>query len=281
MGEPRRFARRSVGSLGLAVAMVVGLSVLYFPLLAVTVFSFNAAEKGSVWTGFSLRWYAQLIADPDTSRRAFEIREAAANTLILGLTSTLLSTVLGTMLALGIQRTPWPPALARVFAGAIDFPLVTPDIIYAAALVVAFNALRFVFPWVSPGLGEMIIGHVTLQVAFVALIVRSRLVLIGATLSEAARDLYASPWYHFRRVTLPLLWPAILGGAMLAFTLSLNDFVISFFTCGPTSGTLPVYVYHSQMRGLRTDLFAVSSVLVLGTVGLVMAIERVTRWKSD
>jgi spermidine/putrescine transport system permease protein len=126
----------------------------------------------------------------------------------------------------------------------------------------------------------MIIGHVTLQVAFVALIVRSRLVLIGATLSEAARDLYASSFYHFRRVTLPLVWPAIAGGAMLAFTLSLDDFVISFFTSGPNSVTLPIYVYTSQVRGLRTDLFAVSTLFILGTIALVGAVERLTRWKG-
>lgn len=260
---------------------LAGFSLLYLPLAAVAIYSCNAAEKGSVWTGFSLRWYAQLVADPEVNRRAWEIREATVNTMVLGATSTLIATVLGTLLALGIQRTPWPPAVARLLGALVDLPVVTPDIIFAAALVVAFNALRFLSPWFSPGLPAMIIGHVTFQVAFVALIVRSRLVLIGATLSEAARDLYASSWYHFRRVTLPLLWPSILGGSMLAFTLSLNDFVISYFTSGPTSGTLPIYVYHSQMRGLRTDLFAVSTVLVLGTIVLVLALERVTRWRKE
>jgi spermidine/putrescine transport system permease protein len=259
----------------------VGFLLLYLPLLAVALYSFNAAEKGSTWTGFSLRWYAQLAADPEASRRAWEIREAAFNTLILGASSTAVSTVLGTLLALGIQRFPWPAPVARLLEAIVNVPVITPDIVVAAALVVGFNLMRFISPWFNPGMPAMIIGHVTFQIAFVALVVRSRLMLIGPTMSEAARDLYATSWYHFRRVTLPLLWPAIAGGAMLAFTLSLDDFVISFFTCGPRSATLPIYVYHSQMRGLRTDLFAVSTLFVMGTVLLVLALERLTRWRRD
>ncbi|EYF05923.1 ABC transporter permease [Chondromyces apiculatus] len=265
----------------LQVAVLVGFLLLYAPLLAVALYSFNAAEKGSVWVGFSLRWYAQLMADPETSRRAWEIREATLNTLQLGAVSTVISTILGTMLALGMQRFPWPSSLGKLLQVTIDVPVITPDIVIAAALVVGFNLLRFVSPLFDPGMSAMIIGHVTFQIAFVALVVRSRLVLMGPTLSEAARDLYASSWYHFHRVTLPLLWPAIVGGAMLAFTLSLDDFVISFFTCGPSSSTLPIYVYHSQLRGLRTDLFAVSTLLVMGTVVLVLTLERLTRWKRD
>jgi len=265
----------------LSATSFVGLSLLHLPLLAVAVYSFNDAEKGSVWTGFSLRWYAQLAADPETSRRAAEIREATANTLILGATSTVISTILGTLLALGIQRSPWSPRVTRLLHAAVDLPVVTPDIVFAAALVVGFNLLRYISPWFSPGMIEMIVGHVTLQVAFVALIVRSRLVLIGTTLSEAARDLYATSSYHFRRVTLPLLWPAIVGSGTLAFTLSLNDFVISFFTHGPGSATLPIYVYHSQARGLRTDLFAVSTLLVMGTIVLVLTLEQLTRRRRD
>ncbi|MCC6553122.1 MAG: ABC transporter permease [Gemmatimonadaceae bacterium] len=273
-------SNRRYGTALSAVASLV-FALLYAPLFAVAVYSFNRAEKGSVWAGFSLRWYLQIVADPEVSRRAFEVREAALNTLLLGAASTLIATILGTLLAIGIQRTPWSKRAARLLDAAIDLPVVTPDIVFATALLVAFNVLRYVSPWFNPGLPAMIIGHVTLQIAFVALIVRSRLVLIGATLSEAARDLYATSAYHFRRVTLPLLWPAIVAGGTLAFTLSLNDFVISFFTCGPGSVTLPIYVYHSQMRGLRTDLFAVSTLFVLGTIGLVLTAEQLTRWRRD
>lgn len=263
-----------------AVAMFAGLALLYVPLFAVMVYSFNGAEKGLLWTGFSVRWYNEIIVDPDASRTSREIREAAMNTVLLGAASTVVSTFLGTLLALG-TRFPWPKSMARLLDAIVDIPAVAPDIAFAAVLVVAFNVLRYVSPVFENGMLTMVIGHVTLQIAFVALVVRARIVSIGPSVSEAAIDLYASSWYHFRKVTFPLLWPAIAGGAMLAFTLSLNDFVIGFFTSGPSSITLPIYVYHSQLRGLRTDLFAISTLLVLSTVVFIMMMERLTRWRTD
>lgn len=262
------------------LAAFFGFGLLYLPLLAVAIYSFNAAERGLVWTGFSVRWYLELFADPETSRRAREIREVAVNTLLLGGASTLISTILGTLLALGM-RFPWPGSVNRMLESIVDIPAVAPDITFAAVLVMAFNLLRRVVDWFDLGMTTMIIGHVTFEIAFVTLIVRSRLISIGPTLSEAAMDLYASPWTHFRRVTLPLLWPAIVGGAMLAFTMSLNDFVISFFTSGPRSVTLPLFVYHSQVRGMRTDLFAISTILVFGVIVFIMMLERMTRWRHD
>ncbi|WP_437813176.1 ABC transporter permease [Sorangium sp. So ce1078] len=262
------------------VAAFLGFGLLYVPLLAVAIYSFNAAERGLVWTGFSVRWYVDLFADPETSRRAREIREVAVNTLLLGGASTLVSTVLGTLLALGM-RFPWTTSVSRLLESIVDIPAVAPDITFAAVLVMAFNLLRRVVDWFDLGMTTMIIGHVTFEIAFVTLIVRSRLISIGPTLSEAAMDLYASSWIHFRRVTLPLLWPAIVGGAMLAFTMSLNDFVISFFTSGPRSVTLPLFVYHSQVRGMRTDLFAISTILVFGVIVFIMMLERLTRWRHD
>ncbi|WP_437484786.1 ABC transporter permease [Sorangium sp. So ce1014] len=262
------------------VAAFLGFGLLYVPLLAVAMYSFNAAERGLVWTGFSVRWYIELFADPETSRRAREIREVAVNTLLLGGASTVISTVLGTLLALGM-RFPWTSSVSRLLESIVDIPAVAPDITFAAVLVMAFNLLRRVVDWFDLGMTTMIIGHVTFEIAFVTLIVRSRLISIGPTLSEAATDLYASSWIHFRRVTLPLLWPAIVGGAMLAFTMSLNDFVISFFTSGPRSVTLPLFVYHSQVRGMRTDLFAISTLLVFGVILFIMMLERMTRWRHD
>lgn len=263
------------------IAAFFGLAMLYMPLLAVAIYSFNAAEKGLVWTGFSVRWYLDLFADPETSRRAREIREIVVNTMLLGGASTLISTILGTLLALGM-RFPWPGSVRRMLDSIVDIPAVAPDITFAAVLVIAFNLLRRVADdWFEPGMTTMIIGHVTFEIAFVTLIVRSRLISIGPMLSEAAMDLYASSWTHFRRITLPLLWPAIVGGAMLAFTLSLNDFVISFFTSGPRSVTLPLYVYHSQVRGVQTDLFAISTILVFGVAVSIIMLERLTRWRHD
>jgi spermidine/putrescine transport system permease protein len=125
----------------------------------------------------------------------------------------------------------------------------------------------------------MIIGHITFQIAFVALVVRSRLVTIGRDIEEAARDLFATTPYLLRRVTIPLLLPGIIAGAMLAFTLSLDDFVISFFTAGPDSVTLPIYIYAAVRRGVTPQIHALSTLIVLVTVILIIGMERFTRKK--
>ena len=162
---------------------------------------------------------------------------------MLALVSTVVATLLGTALALGLRRFPWP----RWFSGLLDsfvyIPVVTPDIVFAVGLLLAFETARAAFGGLSLGLGTMIVAHVTFQVSFVALVVASRLATIGRGVEEAARDLYASSWYTLRHVTLPLLAPGIVAAALLAFTLSIDDFVISFFTSGPTSVTLPIYIY--------------------------------------
>jgi spermidine/putrescine transport system permease protein len=155
--------------------------------------------------------------------------------------------------------------------------VVIPDIILAASLVVAFSLLRMVSSAFEPGLVNMIIGHVTFQIAFVALVVRSRLVAVGREVEEAARDLFAGNCYLLRRVTLPLLMPGIVAGAMLAFTLSLDDFVISFFTAGPQSQTLPLFIFAAVRRGVTPQIHALSTLIMLVTVVLVVLTERLTR----
>jgi spermidine/putrescine transport system permease protein len=157
--------------------------------------------------------------------------------------------------------------------------VVTPDIIFAAALVVAFGLLRSVSTLFNPGLLTMIIGHVTFQIAFVAIVVHSRLALLGRTLDEAARDLYAARAQLLRRVTLPLLAPGIVAGAMLAFILSLEDFVISFFTAGPESTTLPIFIYSSVRRGVTPEIHALSTIVFLVTVVLVIGWEALNRFR--
>ena len=155
--------------------------------------------------------------------------------------------------------------------------MIIPDIILAAALVIAFGLLRAVSSIFEPGLVNMIIGHITFQVAFVALVVRSRLASLNRDLEEAARDLFASNWYLLRHVTIPLLAPGIAAGGMLAFTLSLDDFVISFFTAGPESATLPLFIFAAVRRGVTPEVHALSTLVVLITVILVIAAERFTR----
>jgi spermidine/putrescine transport system permease protein len=243
---------------------------LYLPLLGVAVFSVNAARRGLVWKGFTLNWYIKLFDNQ-------WILEAAWNTLILAVVSTIIATVLGTVLAIGMDRFPWKPKTSNFLDIILHIPVVIPDIILAAALVVAFGLLRLLSSLFEPGLLNMIIGHITFQIAFVALVVRSRLTAIGREIEEAARDLFASDGYLLRRIMLPLLMPGIVAGAMLAFTLSLDDFVISFFTAGPESQTLPLYIFAAVRRGVTPQIHALSTLIMLITVVLVVATERITR----
>ena len=243
---------------------------LYLPLLAVAVFSVNATRYGLVWKGFTLEWYAKLLQNEF-------ILEAAWNTLVLAVVSTLVATIIGTLLAIGLDRFPWGRKTNTFLDVIIHIPVVIPDIILAAALVVAFGLLRFLSSLFEPGLFNMIIAHITFQIAFVALVVRSRLVTIGRDIEEAARDLFASTPYLLRRVTIPLLLPGIVAGAMLAFTLSLDDFVISFFTAGPDSITLPLFIYAAVRRGVTPQIHALSTLVVLITVILIVGMERFTR----
>ncbi|MER3483816.1 MAG: spermidine/putrescine ABC transporter permease PotC [Meiothermus sp.] len=252
-----------------AVALAT-LVFLYLPMLAIAILSFNRTRYGLQWNGFTTDWYTRLFQNT-------EILEAARNTLVLAVVSTVVATVLGTLLAIALERYPWGQRSRGWLDNLLYLPVVTPDIILAVALVVAFGALRAVSSTFEPGLLTMILGHVTFQIAFVALTVRSRLQSLGRDLDEAARDLYADYGYFVRRVLLPLLTPGIVAGAMLAFTLSLDDFVISFFTAGPTSQTLPLLIYASVRRGVTPEIHALSTLIFLATVLLVLASERLTR----
>jgi spermidine/putrescine transport system permease protein len=243
---------------------------LYLPLAAVAVFSVNATRYGLVWRGFTLEWYTKLIQNEF-------ILEAAWNTLVLAVVSTVVATVLGTVLAIGMDRFPWSRKTNTFLDLVLHIPVVIPDIILAAALVVAFGLLRAVSSLFEPGLFNMIIGHITFQISFVALVVRSRLVGIGRDVEEAARDLFAGTSYMLRRITLPLLAPGIVAGAMLAFTLSLDDFVISFFTAGPESVTLPLFIFAAVRRGVTPQIHALSTLVVLITVVMIIGMERFTR----
>lgn len=255
----------------LTSAVALGaLAFLYLPMLAVALFSFNRTRHGLGWGGFTWDWYVRLFQNP-------ALLEAAQNTLVLALLSTLVATVLGTLLALGLERHPFGPRGRALLETTLYLPVVTPDLILAAALVVAFGFLRQAFSLFEPGLPAMVVGHATFQVGFVALVVMSRLKSLPRELDEAARDLYATYSLYLRRVLLPLLAPGIVAGAMLAFTLSLDDFVISFFTAGPTSQTLPLAIYASARRGITPEIHAVSTLLFLFTVVLVLSAERFTR----
>lgn len=252
---------------------LIALFILHLPMVAVAVFSFNSARYGMAWKGFTLDWYTRLVENE-------RILEATQNTLVLAVVSTVIATILGTGLALGAGRYPWP----RRFKGFLDFmvylPTVTPDLIYAAALIVIFGVLRAVTSLFDPSLFTMILAHITFQIPFVALVVGSRLASIEPVIEEAARDLYADGWTVFRRIRFPLLFPGIIAAALLAFTLSLDDFIISFFTAGPDSTTLPIYIYSSVRRGVTPEIHALSLLIFALNVMIVMVMERLTRVRT-
>lgn len=241
---------------------------LYAPLAVVVGASFNRAPHGQRWEGFTTAWYGGLSHN--------ELALAAVrNTLLLGIGSAVVSTLLGTLLGYGLERHRFPGRtwLARL----LHVPVFIPDVVMAAALLLFFGLLRELVGGVNFGLPTMTIAHVTFQIPFVAIVVRSRLAGLDPALDEAARDLGATRWQRFAHVTLPLMVPGVLAGALLAFTLSLDDFVVSFFTSGPGSTTLPILIYASTKRGISPELHALAALIVVASVlaaGSVVLLQR-------
>jgi spermidine/putrescine transport system permease protein len=235
---------------------VAGYIFLYLPIVILVVFSFNASRYASgAWRGFSLQWYASLFSNE-------AIGTALKNTLIVAGASTVISTVFGTMVALAMERYSFRGKLP--FDALLYLPIIIPDIAMAVMLL-----LFFVLGHARLGLITIIISHVAFNISFVAVVVRARLAYFDVSLEEAAQDLYANEWQTFRRVTLPLIMPGILGGALLAFTLSIDDFVITFFTAGPGSTTLPLRIYSMVKLGVTPEINALSSMMLLASMALV------------
>lgn len=245
------------------IVAIIGFVLLYLPMLIVVEQSFNASKHGQTWGGFTLNWYTGLADNA-------MVQTTTANMLILAVVSTLIATVLGTLLAIGIHRTPWGKKTQYFFDMSINVPVVTPDILMAIALVSVFALFRSWTSLFDPGMLTMIIAHVTLEISFVVLVVQSRLVSIGRDQIEAARDLYASTAGAWFRVILPQLSTAIISGALLAFTLSLDDFILSFFTSGPESQTLPLYIYGSLKRGISPQVHALSTIIFSFTLFIML-----------
>jgi spermidine/putrescine transport system permease protein len=241
---------------------------LYAPIAVVIAYSFNAARFGARWTGFTAKWYAALLENPAAL-------SAAKNTLLLAVFSTAIATLLGTLLGYGLNRFDFPGK--RFFSRLLYVPVFIPDIIMAVALLLFYSLVRSWLGLFELGLTTMVLAHVTFQIPFVAIVVRSRLVGLDPALEEAARDLGANGWQAFAHVTLPLILPGIVAGGMLAFTLSLDDFVVSFFTSGPGSTTLPILIYSSIKRGITPDINALSTLIVLASIAGTIIITLLQR----
>ena len=234
---------------------------LYAPLITLMVFSFNNSRRNIVWRGFTLDYYIQVFQDTD-------LIVAFGNSLTIAAVSTLVSLILGSMTAIILWRFRFPgkPALE----GALALPIVVPEICMGVAMLVFFTQ---VMPWPTSlpwplNLGAIIISHISFSFSFVAIVIRARLASFNRELEEAAKDLGASEWRIFRDIILPHMTPGLVAGGLLAFTLSLDDFVITFFTSGPDTATFPVKVYSMVRFALTPEVNAASTILIVITVAL-------------
>ncbi|AWR86283.1 ABC transporter permease [Meiothermus taiwanensis] len=237
----------------LAVHAWLVFAFLYLPIAVIVALSFNQSRFGVRFTGFTFDWYIRLFNNE-------RILEYLTNTLIVAVVSTAVSTILGTLLAVGLvrYRFRWQNALRYL----LYVPVVVPDVVMGISLLLLFDVVRDAIGWPRLSLFTIILAHISFQIAYVTLVVRARLMLLDPTLEEAAKDLGATPWLTFREVTLPLIMPGVISGALLAFSLSLDDFVVTFFTAGPGSTTLPLYIYSSVKLGISPEIHALSTLMV-------------------
>jgi spermidine/putrescine transport system permease protein len=228
---------------------------LYVPLVIVVVFSFNDSKLNAEWVGFTLDWYRKLFAND-------EMLKAAANSLLIAVVASGLATVLGTMAGIAIHRY-----RLRALPFMVLTPVAMPEILLGVSLLIFFISW---FGDESLSLLTVIIAHTTFCIGFVAIIVRARLSGMDESIFEAARDLGATPWETFRLVTLPLIMPGVVAGALMAFTLSIDDFVITFFTAGAGVPTLPLTIYTMIKIAVTPEVNALSALLMLLTLTMIV-----------
>ena len=249
--------RRSPLLVGSAIAVYL---FLYIPLLVVVVFSFNDSKLSAEWVGFTTSWYAKLFAND-------EMLKAATNSIIIAVVAALAATVLGTMAGIAMHRYK-----SRLLPVMVLTPIAMPEILLGVSLLIFFITT---FGEESLSLLTVILAHTTFCIGFVAIIVRARLAGMDDSIFEAARDLGATPWQTFRLVTLPLIKPGIIAGTLMAFTLSIDDFVITFFTAGAGVPTLPLTIYTMIKIAVTPEVNALSTLLMLLTLTLIVIAGRI------
>jgi spermidine/putrescine transport system permease protein len=252
---------------------------LYLPIAIIVLYSFNAGRYAMDWQGFSIQWYFKAFANPFAM-------QSLRTSLVVGLWTAVLSTLIGTLAALGLERMRGP--LRRTFDGLVYIAIMVPGVVIGIATLIAFvtvfglvnPALVQVFgnagPQLRMGLPTVIGAHVLFNLAVVILIVRSRLAGLDRSLIEASEDLYATPFGTFRQVVLPLLAPAILAGFLLSFTFSFEDFIIAFFVAGPNN-TLPIYIFSSIRRGITPEINAIGTVVLVVSLSLLVCAQFLLR----
>ena len=239
---------------------------LFIPIITVVLFSFNASRLVDVWSGFSLKWYGTAWTDPS-------ILDALKTSLIVALVNALLAICFGTLAAIGLQRV--GHRLRGVFETLVYGTIVTPEIIIAIASLLFFVTIN-----IDLGIPTIIVTHVVYNTSIVALIVRARLAGMDRTLEEAAQDLGATPIRTIWRITIPLLYPAILAGGLLAFTFSFDDFVLTFFVSGATSTTLPLKIFSMLRFGVSPVINAIATVMLIVTLASIFTASLLVRRNS-
>lgn len=236
---------------------------LYLPIFVLVVFSFNKSKLNATFTGFTLDWYKNLINNT-------QILEALKNSLIIAFISTFFAVIIGTLAAIGMYRYKFKGK--RAMEGLLYIPVVIPEIVMGISMLAFFSSLNL-----PAGLITLILAHITFCISYVIIVVRARLDGFDSALEEAAQDLGATPWQTLTKVTLPVISPGIISGALLAFTLSLDDVIISFFAAGPDSNTLPLKIFSMVKFGVTPEINALSTVMMVFTLSMVVIAEGIRR----
>ncbi|MEG4067750.1 ABC transporter permease [Microcoleus sp. Pol11C2] len=274
---------RAIGKKWLWVQAVLALAFLYLPILILIIYSFNASRFNAVWRGFTLDWYRSLFSNAGTTiatSSSAGIWTALNNSLLIAAISTVLATVFGTTIALALERFHFPGR--KAVEALLFLPIIMPEITIGISLLVFFTLVFRILENLTGirlnlGLPTVIIGHVVFNISFVTITVRARLAELDPQLEQAAFDLGANEWRTFWRITLPLIWPAIFSAALLAFTLSLDDFVVTFFTTGVGSMTLPLFVYGLIKFSVTPAINAISTLMLLASLLLVLSSLKVQK----
>jgi len=250
----------------LSAYAILAYAFLYLPIVILIVFSFNTSRLNVTWQGFTFDWYARLLENT-------KVMDAVRNSLLVAAVSTPASTLLGALAAFAVHRLRFPGR--RLLEGGMYIPIVLPEIIMGISLLGLFTAAG-----VKLGLGTIVIAHITFSAPFVFVVVRARLHDLSQTLERAAMDLGADEWLTFWWVTFPLVSPGILAGALLAFTLSLDDMIITFFTAGPGATTLPLQIYGMVRYGVTPEINALSTGFLAVTLVMIVTAEWLRRRSS-
>jgi spermidine/putrescine transport system permease protein len=274
---------RAIGKKWLWIQAILAFAFLYLPILILIIYSFNTSKFNAVWRGFTFDWYRSLFSDAGTlgiGSSSAGIWTALNNSLLIAVISTLLATIFGTMIALALERFHFPGR--KMVETLLFLPIIMPEIAIGISLLVFFTLVFRIVENLTGirlnlGLPTVIIGHVTFNISFVTITVRTRLAELDPILEQAAFDLGANEWRTFWRITLPLIWPGIFSGALLAFTLSLDDFVVTFFTNGVGSMTLPLFVYGMIKFAVTPAINAISTLMLLASLLLVVSSLKVKK----